>query len=107
MVMPQFAVYQNKYLRGSGFYPLLVDVQTELLQDLATRVVVPLARGSGFIDFPLSFVMPTIELEGERYVLMTPRLAGVSRSDLGPHVSSAEAHTQTISTALDFVFRGF
>jgi hypothetical protein len=51
--------------------------------------------------------MPTIELEGERYVLMTPRLAGVSRSDLGPHVSSAEAHTQTISTALDFVFRGF
>lgn len=105
--MPRFAVYQNRYLRGSGFYPLLLDVQSELLEDLGTRVVVPLARGSGFIDFPLSFVMPTIELDGERYVLMAPRLAAVSRSDLGPHASSAEAHSQTIFAALDFLFRGF
>jgi toxin CcdB len=105
--MPQFAVYLNKYLRGSAFYPLLVDVQSDLLQDLETRIVVPLARGSGFRDFPLTFVMPTIELEGERYVLMTPRLAAVSRSDLGPHTSSAAAHRQAISTALDFVLRGF
>jgi toxin CcdB len=105
--MPQFAVYLNRYLRGSAFYPLLVDVQSELLQDLETRVVIPLARGSGLTDFPLSFVMPSIELEGERYVLMTPRLAAVSRSDLGPHSGSAAVHRQTISTALDFVFRGF
>jgi toxin CcdB len=105
--MPQFAVYRNKYLQGSGFYPLLVDVQTEMLKDLETRVVVPLARASGFTSFPLEFVMPTIELEGERYVLTTPRLAGVSRSDLGPHTSSAVAHRETIFTALDFLFRGF
>lgn len=105
--MPAFAVYQNKFLRGSGFYPLLVDVQSEVLEDLGTRIVVPLARGPGFIDFPLSFVMPTIELDGELYVLMTPRLAAVSRSDLGPHASSAAAHRQTIFAALDFVFRGF
>ena len=105
--MAQFAVYLNKNLKNRAFFPLLVDVQSELLEDLGTRVVVPLARGSGFIDFPLSFVMPTIELDGERYVLMTPRLAAVSRSDLGPHASSAQAHRQTIYTALDFVLKGF
>src|SRR5215471_8430311 len=105
--MPRFAVYRNRYLQGSGFYPLLMDVQSELLEDLGTRVVVPLARASGFTSFPLGYVMPTIELEGERYVLTTPRLAGVSRSDLGPHTSSAEAHRESISTALDFLFRGF
>ena len=105
--MPQLAVFRNKYLQGSGFYPLLVDVQSELLGDLATRVVVPLARGSGFTDFPLGLVEPALELEGERYVLMTPRLAGVSRSDLGPHTSSAAVHRQAIFTALDLVFRGF
>ena len=105
--MPQFAVYLNKHLRGSAFYPLLLDVQSELLADLETRVVVPLARASGFTDFPLRFVMPTIELEGERYVLTTPRLAGVSRSDLGPHTGSAAFHRESIFTALDFVFRGF
>jgi hypothetical protein len=31
----------------------------------------------------------------------------VSRSDLGPHSGSAAVQRQTISTALDFVFRGF
>jgi len=44
--MPQFAVYRNKNLRGSAFYPLVVDVQSELLEDLQTRVVIPLARSS-------------------------------------------------------------
>jgi toxin CcdB len=105
--MPQFAVYRNKYLQGSACYPLLVDVQSELLEDFETRVVIPLARSSGFTGFPLELLMPTIELEGERYVLTTPRLAGVSRSDLGPHTSSAAAHRQAIFTALDLMFRGF
>ena len=105
--MPQFAVYRNKNLRGSAFYPLLVDVQSELLEDLQTRVVIPLARASGFSAFPLRFVMPTIELQGERYVLMTPQLAGVPRTDLGPHTSSAVTESRAISTALDLLIRGF
>jgi toxin CcdB len=105
--MPQFAVYRNKNLRGSALYPLLVDVQSELLEDLQTRVVIPLVRSSGFTDFPLRFVMPTIDLEGERYVLMTPQLAGVSRADLGPHTGSAAVESRAISTALDILVRGF
>ena len=105
--MPQFAVYRNKNLRGSAFYPLVVDVQSELLEDLQTRVVIPLARSCGFSAFPLRFVMPTIEHEGERYVLMTPQLAGVSRADLGPHTGSAVCASRAISTALDMLIRGF
>ncbi len=105
--MPQFAVYRNKNLRGSAFYPLLVDVQCELLEDLQTRVVIPLARSHGFTEFPLGLLMPAIELEGEKYVLMTPQLAGVSRADLGPHTGSAAIHSRAIATALDVLLRGF
>ncbi len=105
--MPQFAVYRNKNLRGSNFFPLLVDVQSELLEDLHTRVVIPLARSHGFTDFPLRFVMPTIGLDGQRYVLMTPQLAGVPCADLGPHTRSVADQSHAIFTALDILLRGF
>jgi toxin CcdB len=105
--MPQFAVYLNKNLRSSAFFPMLVDVQSELLEDLESRVVVPLARATAFTGFPLRLVMPTIEIEGATYAVMTPQLAGVSRKDLGPLTTSVAGHARAIATALDLLLRGF
>ena len=82
--MTRFAVYQNRNLRSSASFPLLVDVQSEVLQDLETRVVIPLARAASFTDFPLRYVMPSVEVEGKKYLLMTPQLTGLSRVLLGP-----------------------
>ena len=39
----QFDVYHNKNAASKGRFPYLLDVQTELLDSLETRVVVPLA----------------------------------------------------------------
>jgi toxin CcdB len=105
--MPQFAVYLNKNLRSRSVFPMLVDVQAELLTELETRVVIPLVKGAAFSDFPLGLLMPTVELEGESYLLVTPQLAGVSRWDLGPHTGSVAMHSRGISTALDMLLRGF
>jgi toxin CcdB len=105
--MPQYAVYLNKNLRSRSVFPLLADVQAELLGDLETRVVIPLVRGATFTSFPLRFLMPAVEIEGESYLLVTPQLAGVSRWDLGPHTASVAVHARTISTALDILLRGF
>jgi toxin CcdB len=38
----QFAVYRNKSPRSKSTYPFLVDVQSDLLDELQTRVVIPL-----------------------------------------------------------------
>ena len=107
--MPQFAVYQNRNLRSSELFPLLVDVQSELLRDLETRVVIPLARVASFRDtsFPLRYVMPTVKLDGKAYVLMTPQLTGLSRVSLGSIRGSLAAHAREISTATDMLLRGF
>ena len=40
--MPQFTVHRNQNRETVANYPLLLDVQRDLLADLATRVVVPL-----------------------------------------------------------------
>ena len=38
--MAQFAVYRNKNPRSKAAFPLLVDVQSDQLEDLQTRDVV-------------------------------------------------------------------
>ena len=107
--MPQFAVYLNRNLRSSDLFPFVVDVQSELLRDLETRVDIPLARAASFTEtsFPLRYVMPTVELDGKAYVLMTPQLTGLSRVSLGPTRGSLGAHAREISTATDMLLRGF
>ena len=105
--MTRFGVYQNRNPRSSATFPLLVDVQSELLEDLETRVVIPLTRAASFSDFPLRFVMPTVQLDGKAYVLMTPQLAGLSRATLGPVKGTLEAHAREVSVATDMLFRGF
>jgi toxin CcdB len=105
--MPQFAVYQNRNFQSNHAFPLLVDVQSELLEGLGTRVVVPLARAEAVSNFPLSFVMPSVELEGKRYLLMTPQITGLSRVVLGPMRGSLAAHAREISMATDVLLRGF
>ncbi len=105
--MPQFGVYLNSHLPSTHLFPLLVDVQSELLEDLETRVVIPLARAASFPSFPLRYVMPTVELGGETYVLMTPQLTGLARAALGAYTATLEARAREISMATDVLLRGF
>ena len=105
--MTRFAIYQNRNLRSSVSFPFLVDVQSELLQDLETRVVIPLARAASFTDFPLRYVMPAVEVDGKKYLLMTPQLTGLSRVLLGPLRGSLEPYARDISRATDILLRGF
>lgn len=105
--MAQFTVYRNKSARSKAAFPLLLDVQSDLLEPLRTRVVVPLTRVAGFVKKPVTHLTPTVEFDGERYVLMTPQLAGISRKDLGPAVGSLAGQRSTILAAIDFLVTGF
>ena len=44
--MPQFTAHRNRNAATRARYPLLLDVQTDLLEDLGTRVVIPLTPTS-------------------------------------------------------------
>jgi toxin CcdB len=103
----RYAVYRNQNPRTRRVYPLLVDVQAELFEDLQTCVIVPLTRAATVSEFPLAHLTPVLLFEGETYVLMTPQLAGVARADLGTHAGSVADQERTISNALEFLFRGF
>ena len=52
--MPQFAVYRNRDAATRARYPLLLDVQSDLLAGMGTRVVVRLVLFSALGESALT-----------------------------------------------------
>jgi toxin CcdB len=100
--MAQFDVYRNP--RG-GAYPLLLDVQADIVASLATRVVVPLTRRKG-VPRPISRINPLATIEGVDYVLVFPELAAVPASALGPRIASLSGRRAELIAAIDWLVTG-
>lgn len=105
--MGQFTIYRNKNPRSKSAFPLLVDVQSDVLEDLHTRVVIPLTKASALAKKPLAHLTPVLAFDGEDYVLMTPQLAGLARAELGVAIGSLANERQAIVAAMDFLLTGF
>lgn len=103
--MPQFSVHKNRNPQSRATYPYLVDLQAGLLDGLQTRVVAPLTKLTPGKKM-LQGATPVVDLGGEKFLLMTPQLAGIAQRELGPVVGSLAAQRDAISAALDFVFFG-
>jgi toxin CcdB len=102
----QFSVFKNKNPRSKAAFPFLVDVQSDLLDDLRTRVVIPLAKAPALAKKPISTLSPLVEVQGQKYVLLTPQLAGISRSDLGAEVTNITEQRNAVIAALDCLITG-
>ncbi len=104
--MPQFAVYRNRNEATRGRFPLLLDVQSDLLEPLSTRVVVPLSPLKSARERIIQQLAPVLTIDGERYVMLTPQLAGISTRELGRSIANLTAERATIISALDLLITG-
>lgn len=103
--MAQFDVHRNADPASRKTFPLLLDIQADILESLATRVVVPLAevaRGG----VPITRLMPVFEVDGRRVAMHTAELAGVPRKALGQRVGSLASRRHEIVAALDVIITG-
>jgi toxin CcdB len=105
--MAQFSVYRNKNARTKATFPLLVDVQSNLLEELQTRVVIPLTKATALTRKPLDQLTPILKFEDDAYVLVTPQLAGMARKELGAPSGTLAEHRDVILGAMDFLLTGF
>jgi toxin CcdB len=104
--MPQFSVYKNKNPTSRSAYPYLVDIQSDLLRDLNTRVVVPLVKMTALGKKPIQHLTPIVEVDGQKYLMLMPQLAGISVKDLGARVGSVAKQRNDIVGAIDFLVTG-
>ena len=105
--MTQFTVYRNKNPRSRTAFPFLVNVQSDLLDELQTQGRDTAYQGSrahkkarGPFD-----AYGAVRRRGLR--LMTPQLAGIARSELGPPAGNLAGRRDTIVAAMDFLLSGF
>lgn len=104
--MPQFDLYRNANPATRARIPYLLDVQSDLLEPLVTRVVVPLGKPELLRGRMADRLNPVFEIEGHRVLMLTPELAGVPTRVLGERIDSLARHRDIIIAALDLVFTG-
>ena len=103
--MAQFDVYLNPNSSTSQAIPYLLDVQADLLDRLATRVVVPLVRAEA-MGLSASKLNPKFTVDNNLVVMSSAELAGVTHHSLGEKVVSLKVQRDEIIAALDLLFTG-
>lgn len=101
--MTQFDVHKD---RNAKVYPLLLDVQADLLTHLDTRVVVPLALKRTYRIKPMRILNPTVVIRNVEYIAVVQELAAIATSELGDVVGSVAAQRAEMIAALDFLLTG-
>ena len=96
--MAQFDVHRF----GNG---LVVDCQSDLLDQLQSRFVVPLVRRSAGPKVAQR-LNPCFRVHGEEFVMLTQAGAAVRRRELGPVVQSLTDRSFEITGALDVLING-
>ncbi|WP_233079925.1 CcdB family protein [Rheinheimera soli] len=103
--MAQFDVYANPSSHSKTHYPYLVDIQSAVLTDLVTRIVIPLGRSSAF-GGAMKGLTPLISFEGEQLLLLTPQIASIPVKHLKNPVGTLAHFREQIVAALDLAITG-
>ncbi len=96
------------YALNRAEVPYVLEVQADLLSDLASVVVVPLVPAEAARAETMRKLKPVITIKGQDFGLMTTDIGTLRRASLGkPMVNVEEQYRAVIVDALDFLFQGF
>ena len=104
--MSRFDVYANPDKQESKQIPFYVDVQSDHIKGIETRVVVPLWDAEFFTD-KFENLNPEFELFGQQLVMDVPSLGAVPRSFLKRPIANLAAQQVQIQDAIDTLFGSY
>jgi len=105
--MPQFDIHVNANPASKAQYPYLIDVQSSLLENLGTRLVVPLILKTRFGDKTIKNLTPTLMVKDQEFLVLTPQLAAINKKQLGMAIDNCKAFRHEIVSSIDFLITGF
>ena len=103
--MSDFRIYENRSATSEN-YPFLIDVQSELLSALETRLVIPLIRSEDMGRKPMKNLNPLVMVNGNQYFAMTQQMAAIPRIILGSAMEEIEFSRTEILSSIDFLVTG-
>ena len=84
----------------------LVDVQNSVIDQLATRLVVPLTKNKTKNSLYMKNLTPEIEFEGETYLFLTQQLSSIPEDVLNDCIGSLAQSRELLIDAIDFAING-
>ena len=104
--MCQFTVYNNKNSKTNKTFPYLLDIQSDLLDQITTTVVVPLAPYNTVKKQTITKLCPVVEFNNKKYAALTQQLAGIDRGLLGTEVVNISNYRTEFVDAIDLIISG-
>jgi toxin CcdB len=104
--MAQWDVYANPSPRMREVLPLVVVLQSDLLDSLGTRLIAPLAVPSPQRIGVPHRMCPVLDFQGESYVLVAQESAPIDARALRHPLGSLRDQAHRIVDALDAVISG-
>lgn len=104
--MSQFTIYENKNTKTRKAFPYLIDIQSDLLEELQTTVAIPLCKVSQLKGKIIAKLCPLVEIRGEKFVAISQQLAGIDRSQLGKEITNLSEYRSQFIAAIDFMILG-
>jgi toxin CcdB len=104
--MARFDVYPTPLLDERAHTPFWLDVQSDHLQALATRVIVPLRRLQDGVPIKQR-LNPEFSIDSQRVFADTANIGGFPLALLRRPVANLREQRLAIDDALDYLFTGF
>ncbi len=104
--MAQFDIYQNPSTASRKHYPFLVDIQNPYIEELATRIVIPLGRASLFSNTAMKRLTPMVSFQDEKLIVFTPQISSISKHLLKKPIGTISHLREELVDALDFAIFG-
>ena len=104
--MAQFSLYENQTKGSMQVYPYFVDIQNDLLDELDSRLVIPVTPYDYADQINISNLCPKVTIHGESYVLLTHQITSIPLSALKVVVTSLEHLRDEIIGAIDLLITG-
>lgn len=102
--MAQFDVHAHPEAKQREATPYLVQIQSDLLDELGLALVAPLRRTAAFK--PVWRLHPTFTVMGEKLCLVTTEITSIPAKRLGPTVANLKDERQAILGAVEVLLKG-
>ncbi|KQP13084.1 CcdB family protein [Pseudorhodoferax sp. Leaf267] len=102
----QYDVFDNPSPRTRDTYPYVLDIQSDLLRSLPTRMVAPLAATSLAASQLPSRLCPVIPINGRKLTLVPFEAAPLDKRFLKKSIANAKNRADDIVAAMDAVISG-
>ncbi len=105
--MEQFDILINKNIKSRNEVPFLINLQSDPMDLLATRIVAPLRETSKYSDQVLTKIHIPISINSTDYTIFISELASIPTNVIGEKVIHANFLRQECTDAIDLLFTGF